>query len=140
MQRYGLKGIVRFEDKFYRGVYANDAEALRATYADMDAWLKIFEPVQYKIDGRPVYVYATPLLRDDKPVGALAVFLDASGLSRAEWERWQFNALRFVVLGLVLSLIGWLIVRFTVTRPPLLGDAMPHSRWRRLAGYRIRIR
>ncbi len=30
--------------------------------------------------GRPVYVYATPLIRDDKPAGALAVFLDASDL------------------------------------------------------------
>ena len=36
------------------------------------------------LNGRPVYVYATPLLRDDKPAGALAVFLDASDLHRAE--------------------------------------------------------
>jgi len=67
--------------------------------------------------GRPVYVYATPLIREDKPVGALAVFLDASSLARAEWERWWFNAARFLVLGIVLSLIAWLIVRITVTRP-----------------------
>jgi trehalose 6-phosphate synthase len=69
------------------------------------------------LGGRPVYLYATPLMRDDKPIGVLAVFLDASSLERAEWERWRFSALRFVVLGGVLSLIAWLIVRLTVTRP-----------------------
>ena len=69
------------------------------------------------LNGRQVYVYATPLLRDDKPAGALAVFLDAADLRRAEWERWQFNAIRFVVLALALSLIAWLVVRMSVTRP-----------------------
>ena len=69
------------------------------------------------LNGRQVYVYATPLIRDDKPAGALAVFLDASDLRRAEWERWQFNAIRFVVLALALSLIAWLVVRMSVTRP-----------------------
>jgi trehalose 6-phosphate synthase len=69
------------------------------------------------LGGRPVYVYATPLVRDDKAAGALVVFLDASILSRAEWERWRFNALRFLVLGLLLSLVAWLCVRFTVARP-----------------------
>ena len=69
------------------------------------------------LNGRQVYVYATPLLRDDKPAGALAVFLDAAELGRSEWERWRFNAIRFLVLALVLSLIAWLIVRMSITRP-----------------------
>ena len=69
------------------------------------------------LNSRQVYVYATPLLHDDKPAGALAVFLDASDLRRAEWERWQFNAIRFLVLALALSLIAWLVVRMSVTRP-----------------------
>ena len=69
------------------------------------------------LGGRPVYVYATPLVRDDKPAGALAVFLDASILERAEWERWRFNAIRLLVLGVLLSLVAWLSLRFTVTRP-----------------------
>jgi trehalose-6-phosphate synthase len=69
------------------------------------------------LNGRQVYVYATPLLRDDKPSGALAVFLDASDLHRSEWERWQFNAIRFLVLALVLSVIAWLVVRISITRP-----------------------
>ena len=38
------------------------------------------------ISGKTMYVYADPILRDDKPAGALAVFLDASDLQTAEWE------------------------------------------------------
>ncbi len=68
--------------------------------------------------GKAVYLYASPLiLRDDKPAGAVAVFLDASYIAAAEWERWRYNATRFVVLALVLSLIAWLFVSFSITRP-----------------------
>src|SRR5262249_22736655 len=65
-----------------------------------------------------VYVYASPLLiRDDgKPSGAVVVFLDASYIESSEWERWRYNALRFLVLAVVLSLIAWLLVRFTIHR------------------------
>jgi trehalose-6-phosphate synthase len=71
-----------------------------------------------KLGGKPVYVYASPLLtRDDKPAGAVVVFLDASYIESSEWERWRYNALRFLVLAVVLSLIAWLLVRFTIHRP-----------------------
>ncbi len=71
-----------------------------------------------KIGGKPVYVYASPLLmRDDgKPAGAVVVFLDASYIESSEWDRWRYNALRFLVLAVVLSLIAWLLVRFTIHR------------------------
>jgi hypothetical protein len=59
MQRYGLKGIVRFENKFYPHVYGDPKEALDAAYSDMDAWLKVLEPVQYKVAGRPVFMLFT---------------------------------------------------------------------------------
>ncbi len=52
-----------------------------------------------KLDGKTLYVYADPILRDDKATGALVVFLDASDLKVAEWERWRFNAIRFLVLA-----------------------------------------
>ena len=69
------------------------------------------------LGGKTVYLYASPLFRDEKPAGAVVVFLDASSLSRAEWERWRYNALRFLVLALVLSLIAWILVRMSITRP-----------------------
>src|SRR5882672_2995939 len=56
--------------------------------------------------GRESFVYATPLLRDDKPVGALAVILDASELERQELEIWKAYGVRFLVLAVVLSLIA----------------------------------
>ncbi|HEV8440621.1 MAG TPA: trehalose-6-phosphate synthase [Methylomirabilota bacterium] len=70
------------------------------------------------LGGKAVYLYASPLmLRDDKPAGAVAVFLDASYIRAMEWERWRYNAIRFVVLALVLSLTAWLLVRVSITRP-----------------------
>jgi len=70
-----------------------------------------------KIDGKTLYVYADPILRDDKAAGALAVFLDASDLKVAEWERWRFNGIRFLVLAAVLALIALLVVRISLTQP-----------------------
>jgi len=69
------------------------------------------------LNNRQAYVYATPLARDERPVGALAVVLDASQLDEAEWALWQANALRFLVLALVVSLIALVVVRTSITQP-----------------------
>ena len=68
-------------------------------------------------DGKRSFVYATPLLRDDRVVGALAVLLDAADLQDSEWEIWRANALRTVVLAALLSAIALLVVRAWVTHP-----------------------
>jgi len=70
------------------------------------------------LGGKAVYLYASPLaLRDDRPAGAVAVVLDASSIAALEWERWRYNAIRFLVLAGVLSFIAWLVVRVSITRP-----------------------
>jgi trehalose 6-phosphate synthase len=69
------------------------------------------------IGARRVYVYATPLVRDDRAVGALAAVLDATHLETAEWNIWWYNAIRFLVLALVVSLITLLIVKTSITQP-----------------------
>ena len=66
---------------------------------------------------RSRFIYATPLMADDQPVGAIAVLQDASHLEHAEWDRWSYNAVRFLVLALVISVIIALIVKFSITRP-----------------------
>src|SRR6266849_728575 len=66
---------------------------------------------------RRTYVYATPLTRDDRAVGALVVILDAAHLEGAEWNLWWSNALRFLALALVVSLIALVVVRSSVTQP-----------------------
>jgi len=67
--------------------------------------------------GRRMFVYASPILREDRPVAALAIYLDASPVTRAEWAIWRQNGIRFLALGIVLSGIAMLIVRFSITRP-----------------------
>jgi trehalose-6-phosphate synthase len=69
------------------------------------------------LGGKSVYLYVSPLLRDDKPAGAVVVFLDASFIAAAEWQRWRYNAIRFVVLAVLLSFVTWLLIRASVTRP-----------------------
>ena len=70
-----------------------------------------------KVGGTMRYVYADPILRDDRPSGALVIFLDASDLETAEWELWRLNAIRFVVLAVALALIALLVVRMSLTQP-----------------------
>ena len=69
------------------------------------------------IEGRKVYVYATPLHREDEPAGALAIFLDASHLDGVEWELWSYDAVRFLALALVISVMAVLFVRISITQP-----------------------
>ncbi len=70
-----------------------------------------------QMEGKTLYVYADPIIREDRAAGALAVFLDASDLKSSEWERWRFNAVRFLVLAVVLALIALLVVRMSLTQP-----------------------
>src|SRR5256712_219046 len=69
------------------------------------------------VGARPAYVYAAPLTQDERPVGALAVFLDAEHLQAAGWDLWWRNALRVLALALVISLIALVLVRSSVTAP-----------------------
>ena len=62
MKRYGLKGIIRFEDLFYydqRKYKKNRQAAIADIHADMTKWLKLMAPVQYRISGRPVFMLFT---------------------------------------------------------------------------------
>jgi alpha,alpha-trehalose-phosphate synthase [UDP-forming] len=70
-----------------------------------------------KLGRRTVWMQALPLERDDRSAGAVAVFLDANYLDRREGDLWQRTAVQLGVLILVLALITWLLVRWTVTRP-----------------------
>jgi len=69
------------------------------------------------IEGRKTYFYATPLTTDDRTIGALAVFIDAAHLDAVENSLWQSNAVRFFAVVLGVSLITFIVVRASVTRP-----------------------
>jgi trehalose 6-phosphate synthase len=70
-----------------------------------------------EVSGRPYLVYVVPLERDDRVLGAAAVFLEASVLETQEWSFWRRSAVRLGVLILLLTSITWLLVRSTVTQP-----------------------
>jgi hypothetical protein len=66
MKRYGLLGMVRFENKFFPDKYPDHAAMIAQSYADMDAWLAMMEPVQYCVAGRPVFMLFTFKLDPDE--------------------------------------------------------------------------
>lgn len=57
-QRYGLKAVVIYEDKahwIWNPAVKDRTTAVNNAYRDMDNWLALFEPVQYKRNGKPVF-------------------------------------------------------------------------------------
>jgi trehalose 6-phosphate synthase len=70
-----------------------------------------------QIGSRFMWTHVVPLEREDKPIGAVAVFLDAGSLNAREWRLWGRTAVQLGVLILTLTLITWGLVRWTVTRP-----------------------
>jgi len=69
------------------------------------------------VAGRTTWVHVVPLQRDDRAVGAAAVFLDAHYLETSEWKLWRRTGVRLGVLILFLTGITWLLVRSSVTQP-----------------------
>ena len=69
------------------------------------------------LGGRARWMHAVRLERDERAIGAVAVFLDAQHLESQEWQLWRRTAVRLGVLILLLTGITWVLVRWTVTRP-----------------------
>jgi len=60
MARYGLKAIVVYEDKahfIWNRRLKTRPETVAACHAGMNAWMKVFEKVQYRIAGRGVLMF-----------------------------------------------------------------------------------
>jgi trehalose 6-phosphate synthase len=72
-----------------------------------------------KVAGRLSYVYVTPIHSgdDDKILGAVAAVLDASSIEEAVADAWRFNAIRYAIIAVGVSIIIFVGVRMTVTRP-----------------------
>src|SRR2546425_7090082 len=71
----------------------------------------------HSIGGRQTWVHVAPLQRDDRPIGAAAVLLDAQYVDEDEWSLWRRAAVRLGILILLLTGITWMVVRWSVTRP-----------------------
>ncbi len=68
-------------------------------------------------DGAATYAYVVPIRRDDQPVGALAVLLDASNLETAQRALWIKNTVWSGLLAVLLSIVAVFVVRAGVTHP-----------------------
>jgi trehalose-6-phosphate synthase len=69
------------------------------------------------LSGAPMYVYALPLHDQDRVVGALAVFHDASSIQAQSAQLWRQTILRVMVQLLLILLVAFLIVRWSVQEP-----------------------
>src|SRR4030042_973645 len=69
------------------------------------------------INNKKAYIYTLPLSAEDKPVGILAIFHDASYIDVRLLEIWKHNLLRFLTLSILIVIITLLIVRWSITGP-----------------------
>jgi hypothetical protein len=72
--------------------------------------------------GATTYLYATPLDGESRIIGVLAVALDAASLDAVDQGLWQYNGVRFLIVGLGISLITVLVVHASIRRGMLGAD------------------
>ncbi|MEK7679935.1 MAG: hypothetical protein AAB356_07065, partial [Deltaproteobacteria bacterium] len=69
------------------------------------------------LNGKETYVYSMPLSTDDKVIGALALFQDASFINIRLKEIWRHNILRVLVLSAFIVVITLFVVRWSIEGP-----------------------
>ncbi len=60
LKLYDLKGVICYEDKvhwIWNHRIKTRKGAVTAAYRDMDIWMKLFEPVNYRVNGRPLLMF-----------------------------------------------------------------------------------
>ncbi len=69
------------------------------------------------LDGAPFYVYVLPLHHDNQVEGALAVFHDVGSIQAQSALLWRRTFLRLMVQIVLILLVAFLIVRWSLMRP-----------------------
>ncbi|MBI5420289.1 MAG: trehalose-6-phosphate synthase [Deltaproteobacteria bacterium] len=69
------------------------------------------------IGSKKTYIYALPLIHEDKTLGVLALFHNASYIDVRLSDIWKHNLFRFLILSLLVVAITVLVVRWSVTGP-----------------------
>ena len=69
------------------------------------------------VDGKKTHLYTVPLHHEDKIVGALVLFHDASYIDARLEGIWRYNFIRLLTLSLLIILTTVLIVRWSITGP-----------------------
>jgi len=69
------------------------------------------------INGKQTYIYTVPLSAEDKLIGSLALFHDASYIDVRLEGIWKHNVLRSLTLSILIVVITLLIVKWSITGP-----------------------
>ena len=70
-----------------------------------------------KINDKKTYIYTLPISEEDRLIGALALFHDASYIDLRLEGIWKHNLLRFLTMSILIVVITLLVVRWSVTGP-----------------------
>jgi trehalose-6-phosphate synthase len=128
-----LKRLVeRFgnRDRF-QGIAVHDVRGnLLASTADLEPQISRSVPqaVHVLAEGHPagnflasgnkrIYLYTSPLLLEEKTIGVLTLFHDASYIDVRLAEIWKHNILRFLIMSVLLVAITLVVVRWSITGP-----------------------
>ncbi len=69
------------------------------------------------VANRRVYLYTSPLFLEEKPIGVLTLFHDASYIDVRLEEIWRHNLIRFLILFVLVVAITLIVVRWSITGP-----------------------
>ena len=124
--------VLRFSNRErFQGIAVHDArgQTLAAT-ADLEQMTRDSVPqvVHVLTENRPagdfvhvgnrrIYRYASPVVHEEKPIGVLTLFNDASYIDVRLAEIWRDNLLRFLVLSALVVAITLIVVRWSITGP-----------------------
>ncbi|MGZ8474261.1 MAG: hypothetical protein ACXWWY_12300, partial [Candidatus Deferrimicrobiaceae bacterium] len=124
--------VQRFSNRErFQGIAVHDARGqILASTADLDPMIpgSIARVVHVLTEGQPageflrignrrIYLYSFPLLQEEKPIGVLTLFHDASYIDIRLAEIWRNNLLRFLVLSVLVVAITLIVVRWSITGP-----------------------
>ncbi|MGZ8430228.1 MAG: alpha,alpha-trehalose-phosphate synthase (UDP-forming), partial [Candidatus Deferrimicrobiaceae bacterium] len=124
VQRFGKR-------ERFQGVAVHDARGqILASTADLESQIPESVPqvVHVLAEGHPtgsflhsakrrIYLYTFPLLLEEKAIGVLTLFHDASYIDVRLEEIWRHNLIRFLILSVLVVAITLIVVRWSITGP-----------------------
>jgi trehalose 6-phosphate synthase len=124
VQRFGKR-------ERFQGIAVHDARGqVLASTVDLEAQVPGFVPLAVRVlaEGRPtgsflhaakgrIYLYTSPLLLEEMPVGVLTLVHDASHIDVRLVEIWRHNLIRFLILAVLVVAITLIVVRWSITGP-----------------------
>jgi alpha,alpha-trehalose-phosphate synthase [UDP-forming] len=124
VQRIGnrerLKGIVVYDGQSNILASTKDLQAkLSGPFPDALIAAQEGRPTSgsLKISGEALYIYALPLIEENRTIGILVLFYDTSHIDSRLKGIWEHNLLRFVTLSILIVAITLLVVKWGITGP-----------------------